>query len=667
MKVKTKGKFSLPKKAKVAIIAGAAVIAGISALVIVNHFRDKANFYTKFDEFASIDTCNFRYVINVRSSEATGESLTAEELEDALNDSAFKNSEDVEGNKGYEYEDTVDGNYEAPDGDQTGNLYQDHIQTDWVTQDGSVAVDWEYPNYELVIEGRVESVEPLKASIQMHMTTDYTDAPFLNATVIDGKCYFDVLTLKDWLTGAGDASLVQLGKSIPEGVVYVVIDEQKELNFATGFAESDEVELSGASNLYGMYKRFVYLEKLCMGALHKGMGDAGLSNDDTRYRLSISGETSSKMIQNIKGMLNNAGGYYNEYVSNISKAGLADKKQVAQLMNEKDNFLYAIQPLWSAFNTLSSEDVTNIDATVVGKARDYSSSGVSYKEINLGTSFNWEGTEYIISIYGCKSGLNGNNGINVAVPKESVTEISRVSVDFGAMQEYLLAYFRFTPEYPKYQLNSNWDTFEEAKLRAFVDLVNAENAREETGIAKVNMYNIKSYIDNYADMTEVEYNANPATKFNYALVKRFLGDEYTATGKEENKEEDEPKVKGRDVTVTAGGFKLALTNADMPSNTVVTIDLKAELALEEVGDTVELQEFDLTKFHLEDEDGNRYPCNHKDFIRDANIGISSSEIKESIMVSTEEESAKLYFIVNGYADYRLCFDENNMGTVIDCE
>lgn len=668
MKVKTQGKFSLSKKAKIAIAAGSAVVVGITALIVVGKLKDNDNFYTKFNEFASVETCNFRYVIDVRSAEAKGTSMTAEELESALNDTAFENAEDADKNKGYEYEETTEGNYVAPEGDQTGQLYESHIQTDWISQDGSTAVDWNYPNYELIVEGRVESVEPLKASVQMRMITDYTDAPFLNATFLDGKCYFDVFTLKDWLLSAGDSSLVQLGKSIPDGVVYIVVDEKSEMSFATGFAEEDELEYSGATDVYNFYKRFVQAEKLCLGAIQKGLGDEGLSKDDTKYRLSLAGDSSVKLVQNLRGMLNNSGLYYDNYVSNISKAGLADEKQVAQLVNEKDNFLYAIQPLWSAFNTLDSEDMKNLNLTVVGKARDYTSSGTPYKEVTLGASYNWEGTEYIISVYGCKSGLGSDNGIKVDIPKETVTEISRVPVDFGAMSEYLFAYFKVTPEYPVYQLNPTWETFEDNRLRDFVAIVNAENAREETGLAEVNMYNIKSYISNYAGMTEVEYNANPATKFNYELVQKYMGSAVENAEPDTNSDSNSTKVVGKNIKMTVEGVDIKLSGAKMTAPNVLSVTLSAKLNSDSISSNSGVSKsLDLTQFYVLDKDKNKYPCNHKDFIREANIGVPASDVATELSVTSELQSVTLYFITNKYDDYTICFDDFTLGSIVEVE
>lgn len=659
MKVKTQRRFSLSKKAKIGVAVGSAVILGFTALIVVGKLKDKSNFYTKLNEFASVERCNFRYVLNVRSTEATDKTFSAEELEDALNDTAFTNSD--EENKGYEYNDTTGDGYKAPVGDQTGNLYQEHIQTDWTTQDGSKLVDWEYPNYELTVEGTVESVNPLKATIQLTMATNYVDAPFMNVTLIDDKCYFDVMTLRSWLNDAGDSSLVQLGKSIPDGVIYVVVSED-DLSFATGFAEEDEIKYSGATNTYNFYKRFIELERLCVGVVQNGLKDAGLSKDDTRYRLSITGENSVKLLSSIKSAFNNIGSYYNSYVSNISKAGLADEKQVTQMMNEKDNFLTSVHPVWTSLNMLTSQDVNDLGLVVIGKARDYKSNGVAYKEVNLGASYKWEGIEYIISLYGCKSSLKEDDV--VSVPKESVTEVGAVDVDFSSMQDYLLSYFRFAPEYNKYPLGSTWDTFELTKLKAFVELVNAENEREGFSIKRVNMYNIQSYLDTYSSMSEIEANSNPATKFNYDLVAK-----YNMTENDEQnveiQEEEKPKVRGVDIISSQDEVDYTLTNAHMPNDKCIVVDIEAMLNPEVVSSDAEvIKSFDVTQFYLTDDDGNVYPCNHKDFIRDANIGVSSSEVVQLIGVSQTQSTNKLYFIVDGYKNYSLHYEEMSFGRLI---
>jgi len=657
MKVKTEGRFKLKKlskKTKIGLMVGTALVVGVSALIGINKVKNKGTFYTKLNEFSSITACDFRYVLNVRSS-ANSASNSLEDFLDGMQDEVVgMNSE---------YQANTSDNYVVPDGDSTGSLYKDHIQTDWVSQDGSYQVDWDKPNYELKITGRLESLEPFTAQASLSLTTDYIDAPFLNMTAIDGKCYFDIKTLRAWLINSGDTSLVQLGKTIPENVVYISVDEGDELHYGTGFAELDELEASGGSELSELYWRIKKVGQLLASGIQNSMGSAGLSNDETRYRLNISGEDALNLLAGIRGILNNSGAYYDSYVNNLNSSGVINGIEAGQMVNEKDNFLYAIHPLWSAFNTMSTEDAQNTNLVVVGKARNYNSGGVPYYEINLGTNFKLNGIDYIVSLYGCKSGL-GNTGSQVRVPDNSITGVSAVDVDFSSMTDYLLSYFKLAPAYPSYRLDANWANFNERGLREFAELVNEENKREGFEVPYVHRYNVQEFIDTYSQMTESEYSASPATKFNYELVRRFLGS-IEPVQKDKSEEAVEVKVTGNDLDALYDGISFKFRNADMPTLNHVVVDLSASVDLGDMNvEGAVSKELDLTKFNITDSSGNKYPCNHEDFIREANIGISPEDILTKLEVTKDATDAKLHFIVKGYGTYTLNYDKFIIGELI---
>lgn len=606
MKVSTEKK-KLPKWVKYAIIAGVAIVVIVVSLVIKGMIKPKGSIYDDIDTFMAQETCNFRYILNVRSEEHNEESKN-KELEDYMNE--VSNSEEgVSGTSENKLDEYESGKTEDdPNRSQTGNLYGDRINAEWSTADGSKVVNWDYPNYELVITGRTESVEPLKCSFKMQLSTDYASNEFCNIVFDDDKCYVDIKTLRNWLVNSGDSNLVQLADKIPDNAVYVEISGD-DLRFVTPYAELGEEEFSGALGIRNLYQRCIVIEKILTQGMRDGLGNTGLSAEKSKCRISLSEESATKLLSTIKGMFTGASGVYDTYVNSLKKSNLVTEDEVTQLGNERDNFITAMSNNWAKLGTLTPEAIKAIDLNLIGKSSRYTAStGGGVLELNLGTSFTLNNTDYVITLYGCKQDLSIPASVSVDFETATSVPLSTISGDYdlGYVKDYLMYYFKLRAADNSKQLNVSFDSLQQGVLNDFIELVNQTNSKLGGGITKQNIFTIESYIAKYSSMTEEEAGANDVSKTNYSLVKNFIGVLQTIENiqkEEETTEVESPTYKN--IEKLAGNCLISGRIDEGESNSSV---LKIELKAQNLSDKT--INYDLTKWYVLDSFGNKYPCNY---------------------------------------------------------
>lgn len=650
MKIETKAVKKFPKWLKVVSIAGVGVLVAGIGLGISGVFKDKGNFYDSFDKFTSQETCNFRYVFNIRTDDI--KDITTLDLEDYLSSgSEFSNDTsagDTESSAN-DYEDTTEET--TQNRSQTGMLYGDRIQASWGTKDGSQVVDWDYPNFEVIITGRTESVEPFKSAMNIKINTEFINEDFCNIIFIEDKAYIDIQTLRNWLLGAGDSNLVNLAYQLPDNVVYLCIDDISSYEFRTSYAEDNERD-SGAKGVLNLSRRLGVLEQLVSYGIKSGMGETGLSVDENKCRLSLTGNNSIKLIDTLKQMVLKSGSYYDSYTKALSSRELASEVEVTQLNNEKDNFLDSMSDIWVKFSCLDDIAKESMNLNVLGKTNFYNTTnGHSVMEVNLGASYNLDNKNYIMTLYGCKQDLGIDSIVSVGVPAETATSLSSVSgYDFKGVFDYLLYYFKINSPKADNRLIQSLSTIERGILDDFIVLVNGTNADMNGGLMKQDIYSINDYISHYASLSEEEANANEVTKVNYDLVndlKEMLSNITDISDVSSGSDGNNFKWKGFSTEVGNMSYE-GTVNTDETTSNLVVVDIDVR----NIGADTKLN---LSKWYILDDDGNKYPCNYITSLRgmDANFDISgvqevatvpktviSSDIYTEVTKALQEEAKK---------------------------
>lgn len=663
MKIATEKK-QLPKWTKYAVIAGILVVVIVVMVVVKSLIKPKNSIYDTIDTFMAQETCNFRYILNVRSEEHKEDSQTVS-LEDYMNEVSFDESEDNGETTGTlnSYESEEDNANE--DRSQTGSLYGDRINAEWGTADGSKTINWDYPNYEIVITGRTESVEPLKCALKMQISTEYTSASFCNMAFIDNKCYIDIKTLRDWLLSAEDANLVALAEKIPDNTVYVEVSEDN-LRFVTPYAELGEEEFSGALGITDYYRRCMIIEKIITQGLKNGLGDTGMTSEEGKCRLSISGDSAVKLVNTVGGMLTNASGAYSTYTKSLVNNDMVSEDEVAQLANEKDNFLSDMSSLWAKFNMLTTDDIKNMDLNVLGKSNKYTAStGGGVLELNLGMSFTFDNTDYILTLYGCKQDLSVASPITVEVPKETSIPVENISkeYDLGYVKNYLLYYFKFREADNSERLEVSLESLQQGVLNDFIELVNQTNSQLGGGITKQNVFTIESYIARYANMDEENAMVNEVTKANYNLVKNFLGVLQTIENIQNVEDTTDTAAPAYlNVKKTVGKCEIS---ANVDINNTNSKLLVINLSLNNLSE--QSQKLELSKWYVIDSAGNKYPCNYSIQLKDMDSNFDTSKVQETVeLKESEKKNAVLYVVISNVNSSLVLYTESEeLGQIVE--
>lgn len=618
MKVQTEKK-QLPKWVKPAGIGAIALVIVIVIAVVVSSSKPKTDFYNVVDNFISQEECNFRYILNVRSEDHK-EGVSAD-LENYMNDASFSEEGSAPVNE-YEPEEeaTTEGGRT-----QTGNLYGEYINQEWGTATGKEVVDWSYPNYEISITGRCESVDPLQCAIKIGVSTEFIDADFCSIVFIDGKTYIDIQTLRNWLIKAGDGNLVALADQIPDNTVYIEMEDNS-YRFINSYGEASE-EFSGAQGFTDFYRRFIVMEKIISSGLKNGMGEAGLTSEEGKCRISLADDSAYKLMQVVGSMLNTSGNGYDNYVSSLEKNEIADENEVKQLKAEKDNFLSDMSDLWADFNNLSEEEIRAMDLNVIGKTHTYNAStGGAVIELNLGASYIMDNKDYVITLYGCKQELSIQSPIEVKVPEETVVPYATLKNEYPleGVLDYLLYYFHYNTDINGDRLNINLEQIESNLLEDFVVLVNETNSGINGGIIRQDLFSIKDYITRYASLSETDRETNEVTKVNYELVRTFL-DNLNALGTVEEIVVEGSKYEPKTVLTTVDGVSITGEVSEMDSNSQLYV-----LDMTFSNTTNKEKSVDFSKWYVLDENGNKYPVNNETQLKSMNANFDLSAVSKGV-------------------------------------
>ena len=707
MRLATERRKKTPKWLKFAGIGAGGVVVIAVIATIAGNLNKSLNFYRELDTFVQVQECNFRYVLDVRCSPHKENNVV--NIDDMLNDAGdMAVQEPQNGNVGYnniggldnvDLSDDEDGNKGS--GSQTGNLYGDRINVEWGTVDGSKVVNWDYPNYELIITGRTEKLEPLQGAFNVKAVTEYTSADLCNVVYIDDKCYVDVGTLRNWLLTSGDSNLVAVAAKLPDGVTYVEFSDEDELHFITPYAEENETTFSGVKGLVPLYERFATIENLLSMAMQDGMGETGMSTDDSKCRLSLSGEDAVTLVKTISAMFRQAPTYYTNYINALNEAESLSEDEIQQMLNEKDNFILSIADMNARLNAMNTTAIQAMNVQVVGKSNKYQSgSGGTVLEISLGTSYTWDNKDYIVTLQGSKSALSVAGSVSTDKPSDTISPYAAVSTggyDFGYVKDYLLYYFRFKSDSRAQGKDITWETLKANMLSDFVELVNATNAGLSGGVVTQDLYSIEAYIDRFSNMTEGEASGNEALKANYELVQKFcevmgyamaepetepvtepmtdpiVSDPVVPDESEQGEPATEPHELNEFEKLMANGGQ---TNSFMQSNgTIELVGVKNPdvtrsgmrcYSVKLVNKTDSPVTCDLSKWYVLDKDGNKTPCNYMAQLKDMDSNFASSiTLDTEITLSDDAFFTRLYIVTSKTEPLTLYVDDKEFCTLND--
>lgn len=512
-------KFKIPKKLLYVIVP----VLLIVILIVIKLISDRAgglgntNYFTILDTIIQNEQGQFTYTIDVRTR--------------AIEPVNTQNETGADYNEVANTESGTD----VPEELQEQPVMKNQFTESWGSADDIKVFSWQYPQYKIIIDGVCFNSNPeaYEADIKVSLATVGHNDLITEILVKDGKYYIDFNSLGVWLRSSKDAYLISLGEDIPEGAKYVVIN-QEDFKIPSRYAEDYELENSSIvglrDNIRTLNALIAYLESNIKDCIGKECYSTSTSEGGTTERLTIGVNTGNKITEKVKSLALNSSAAYDGYVEVLKNNGLLTETQYQQKLNEKDNFLYAINPLQIYFNT-KPIDMTNLQA--LGSARQYtSSSNQNVAEADLHVQFQSDDKSYdIMASLTRKSGKVAP----IEIDKSNIIDIHKLVADETIDgRTYLLGKFNRLIDYLNpsciqlsKQLEMNPERISENIKQSLVSIVNS--MPEQTGVYLTTL-TVDKYIETYKNLIDKKDELTGTDKVNTLIVEDFLNTVNDITG-----------------------------------------------------------------------------------------------------------------------------------------
>ncbi len=505
------GGIKIPKK--VLYIAAPVLIVLIMLLVKLISSgvggSKETNYFSILDSILQTEQGQFTYTIDVRTKAV--EQVAKTETSNAdYNEVANTEGGDI------------------PEELQQQPVMKNQFTDSWGTADDVKVFSWQYPQYKIIIDGVCLNADPnaYEADIKISLATVGHNDMITEILVKDGKYYVDFNSLGVWLRSSKDAYLMSLGADIPEGAKFVVISAE-DFKIPSRYAEDYELDNSSVvgihDNIRTLNALLAYLESNLKDCIGKECYSTSVSEGGgNTEHLTIGVNTGNKITERVKALALNSSSTYDGYVTVLKNNGLLTDAQYQQKINEKDNFLYAINPLQVYFNTKSIE-MTNLQA--IGSARQYKSgTNQDIAEADLHLQFQSDSKSYDVQI-----SLSRKLGTlpTIETDTTNVVDIHQLVADESIDgRTYLLGKFNRLIDYLNptciqlsKQMEMNPDRISESIKQSLVDIVNS--MPEQTGVYLTTL-TVDKYIEIYKELIDKKDELTGTDKVNALIVEDFL-------------------------------------------------------------------------------------------------------------------------------------------------
>lgn len=497
-----KGGGDKPKKdMKKPMIIGGVVALLLVIFVVVKLVSGggKDSYMSSMKAIFTNELGTFKYVLNVQTG-AEGTILTSETTPTASID-------ELEG---------------AESSDAEGEGQESKYEfTDWNKYAEVQSGDWEYPVFQIIIEGCTTSVEPLATHFTVSLATPYSNDKFTDVTCFNGNYYIDVEQMRSWLVNSKDSYLTELGDALPQGSKYLIIPEA-EFSIPSRYAEAGEKDFSNATGLANMYQRFLVGYKTFLSQVESAAGKKAFSTGDGTASMNISGESGVAVLNALKNTVMKVGDFHTSLVN--ASGGLYSEQQKQQAMRETDNIIVAFNDFNALLNT---SDFSAAKLNMSGFSRKFQNgNGNSTIEGNAVISFVLGGTDYHIEVNAMRSG----DRTDVVLPNGSTLSLNDLEQmgDRHIVLNTLNAivdYFNFTPIKLSQELDVTPESITLGAKQSFVDLVNELEVYD----GYLTMHNLPEYLEKYMNYEETA-DSSQADIMNAKLVADFVTSLNNVTG-----------------------------------------------------------------------------------------------------------------------------------------
>ena len=625
-------KKSFPKWLIWAVLAVVVIFVAFFALTSLGGKKDTGlNFYNTFSSIFSSELGSYKYVLDVRTAPS----------------GTFVSSS----NKGASISDME--NMDAADDTSVEGVGSGKSFVEWIESADVKSTDWQYPNYQVTIEGYTTSTEPYSTYMNISIATEYYNNVLTDITCFNGNYYINVESLRDWLVNSGDAYLISLGKELPQGSKYLVIPEN-EFVVTSRYAEDGELEFSSSIGFRETERRLAMGIKMLFNSLSSSMGSTGISSSDTVSRLNLTGNNSLTMLKSFKSLFGKSGDFYTSLLETNKEKGYYTDSQYLQAVREKDNFLSAVNDMLVYLNTV---DFSDMNLNTVGDVRKYTNGkGNMTIEGNLGFSFTTDTRDYTIQLSAMRSGDKNE----VRLPSGSTfTKSSLASPTLVRDSLYsLVDYLNVSNIKLAEKLEITPENIASDSLDSFISLVNDVGAYE----VYVTRFNVQEYIDKYKYM-EVDKNTPELDVINYNLVHDYIENLNNLTGTLiiDNTDVEEYVEQYPRLDFDSDDLRFTFTyNEEESSARLLVLDGQV------INMSDNYKEFETSDFSVQTLLSSMYPANNDILLRNYDNKFDLESIEYSIVVPPKYwDTFKLYFVLSddsGHMD--LFYKKDKYGTVI---
>ena len=638
-----KTKKKLGKGAKIGIAVSAVALVG--GLVAFNVLRDDTNFYSIAKKVVNTDVGSFRYVVDVRTAPHGEEKVELSEKDVEELENSDETAEEDTKDEGT-ISDQKETEHEGKTWDELVNN-KGNVSDTWSSSSGASYSTWEYPNYQLVVEGTTMKNKPLTSIFDVSLVTENINDTLTTVTIIDDKMYVNLEQMKNYLLNSQDSYFIALADDLPENAKNLVVPLDK-VKVPMPFSEDSEKVYE--TDVLNAYHRFSTAFSYCVDAIESSVGGKGLSKQDDKYSISLDGKNADKLLNTMKGFVLNRSNMYDKIVNAEAGKGYLNEDQVKQLSKGKDNFLAGTDEFYRDAVTTNLKDANLV---VKGTARKYKGgTGIDNFEATVQSSFTVGKTDYIVALSGSRTGQPRD----FKAPDGSETDFAQK--DFYNLVSNIVGHLDITSMDLGKKLAVSPDAIKTNLIDDFVRLVNTTDSTS----TKITSKTASAFINKYKDYEETS-ETTPDDIINAQLVADFLDmvqsvlPEGYMTGKG-----DEAPEQFREVSSELeDGVKLTATfNSEEANSKLGVIDITIENTTEDDVD-VNLEDFSLQTML-----SSKYPCNNYTTLRDYDNKFDKEKLESEITVKAGEEvSKKLYVILNNGMEYmELFYDDDKMGELI---
>ena len=586
---------------KVLIPVGVVLLLIIFLVVksLIGGKKGSLDYYDTFYNICSNEVGHFKYAVNVSTSEL-GKTATQTDIA----------SEPVVAEGGKQFQ-------------------------DWDKHATVKTKYWTYPNYNLVIEGDTESVEPLKT----RFTVSVNNTKFTEIVAVDGKYYFDLGSLGQALNQSGDGWLMKLGESLPSAGGWFCVPEEA-FKLPSRYAEEGEQELSSVNSVATMYRRFLVALSQIKGTLQSSLGSTGQSVEGDTVTLSLTEADGVSLANVFKSIVMRAGDFHKSLVE--TGKSLYTDEQYTQALRETDNIYEAFSRVNSY---LQSIDLESLGVVAKGTARSYvNGAGENQIDTNLRLSYN---TDKAVTLDITAS----RTPVQKAVEKPDTQALENNVVAYFDVLTGIIDYFNFTDIDLSKRLEPTPDNIKVSVLEQFSSLVNSLGVADR----KLTKANVSDFISETKTSTSqpAKQVVSDLSKALYSIVDNNCVQESIDTTAVEQYPE---------LTFEKDGVSYTFKYTKSADNERI-VELKGSL-INKTGKSVTVKSSDIELKNLLN---SIYPANNETLLLNADNTFDKGVLKNEFKVKPKGWAEFTYYFTipddAGHID--LFFRDTKVGTIVE--